>query len=338
MEIFVSHYSALSYWRAVGQDTPRPNSLRPNLPNDCVPKYETLHSMLPELSEINAISLQPKTKCTESEASRSQSTATPPSKLYILSPAADKRQRHDLVSCRVWSSRIPIRSFAKVSAKVSVSSPEFTFLQLARDLDLISLIQIGFELCGSYSINPNHPKGFHARPQVTSTAKLASYLESAQGAPGTNKAMQAARFVIDNSASPAETKLAMFLTLPTRYGGFGLPKPELNRTVITSTELNHTLGNRICDLVWEQANLAIEYDSDAEHALSHKIHADSVRRNELVTEGITVITVTKRQLYNLIELRKIVEQISPMLTDRYRVRTKDHSSRQHQLYGRLLAS
>lgn len=294
--------------------------------------------MLPTLESFGVISSQAKDHPSGAEPKPALLYRTPPGKLSLLVPSSESRRRNELIDCRAWSHPIPPRSFAKAAPGINVSSPEFTFLQLARDLSLIELIQVGYELCGRYSIDPSHPKGFSSRRNLTSADELIAYLETAQRAPGIRRALQAARYILDNSASPAETKLAIFLTLPTRYGGFGLPKPELNRTVITSTDHESRLGTRRCDLVWKHANLALEYESDAEHALSHKIYADSVRRNELTAEGVTVITVTKRQLYNLIELRKIVEQISPLLADRYRIRAKDHASRQHQLYGQLLAS
>ena len=73
----------------------------------------------------------------------------------------------------------------------------------------------------------------------------------------------------------------------------GLPQPSLNRFIPLNAAEQKALNRSyfFCDLYWEQAKLAIEYDSDAEHSGSERIASDAARRNALLSLGITVITV-----------------------------------------------
>ncbi len=112
------------------------------------------------------------------------------------------------------------------------------------------------------------------------------------GANGIKIARWALDHVLDRSASPAETKVALALTLPCKIGGMGLPQPSLNRFIPLNAAEQKALNRSyfLCDLYWEQAKLAIEYDSDAEHSGSERIASDAARRNALLRLGITVIT------------------------------------------------
>ncbi|MCL1895345.1 MAG: hypothetical protein FWG03_02225 [Clostridiales bacterium] len=117
-----------------------------------------------------------------------------------------------------------------------VSSPEFCFLQMAGQLTLAKLIELGYELCGVYSMpnadDKNVPeRGFYNRQPLTSIKKLKAFLDSMPGVKGRKKAMRALRYLRDGSASPMETKLAILLTLPYMLGGYGFSLPEMNKRI-----------------------------------------------------------------------------------------------------------
>ncbi len=97
-----------------------------------------------------------------------------------------------------------------------------------------------------------------------------------------------------------ETKLTMFLCLKRTMGGYGLPFPKLNFP-IEPTSAARKAAHKQCyvlDLYWPKRKIDVEYDSDSYHASSEGIASDAQRRNALQLMGVTVITVTRGQLYN----------------------------------------
>ena len=117
---------------------------------------------------------------------------------------------------------------------------------------------------------------------------------------GREIATRALQFVADNSASPMETKLTMFLCLKRTMGGYGLPFPKLNYPIEPTSAARKAAHKQryVLDLYWPKRKIDVEYDSDSYHASSEGIASDAQRRNALQLMGITVITVTRGQLYN----------------------------------------
>jgi len=189
--------------------------------------------------------------------------------------------------------------------RFEVSSPEFCFLQIAGTLALPRLIELGYELCGGYSLpiagDLGFPKqGFYNRPPLTSMKKLTAFITGMPGFKGHKKAVRALRYILEGSASPMETKLSMLLTLPYQLGGFGLPKPKLNARIVPGKADRRTTNKEfyICDLFWPDKGIAVEYDSNQFHTASTHIAEDSKKRNSLKSMGIEVITVTTQQIYD----------------------------------------
>lgn len=67
------------------------------------------------------------------------------------------------LSPRIWSGKHPSRSFYKIAQDLYISTPEATFLQLGKELGLIQLITVGYELCGSYGLSAQSSSGFLRR-------------------------------------------------------------------------------------------------------------------------------------------------------------------------------
>lgn len=135
---------------------------------------------------------------------------------------------------------------------------------------------------------------------------------------GSKKAKRAIRYLLDNSASPMETKLAILLTLPYLLGGYGFIAPELNSRIIPSKTVKRSVSKTFysCDLYWPDYYLAVEYDSAQHHSGSEQINSDAKKKNALTLMGITVITVTKQQLYNGTEFEKVARVIANCLGKR----------------------
>ena len=216
-------------------------------------------------------------------------------------------------------------SFFRIDDGLFVSSPEFCFLQMASLLPLAGLILLGYELCGTYSIpaagDQNVPeRGFNIRKPLTNTKRLGAFLDRMPGVKGHKKAVRALYYVLEGSASPMETKLSIFLTLPYKLGGFGFPRPELNWRVAPS-KTDKRFSNKesyVLDLFWPSHDFAIEYDSTIFHTGQKQISDDLKKKNALAMMGITVVSVTKQQLYGIGEFRKTAGVIAKCLGKRLR--------------------
>ena len=224
-----------------------------------------------------------------------------------------------------------------------VSSPELCFVQMAGELPFAELVALGYELCGSYRIDKDNTdgKGFREELPLTNAAGLRSYAAKAAGLKGLNNSKQALNFIIDRSASPMETILAMMLTLPYRYGGYGFSKPQLNYRIEVPTNFGKAAGKNgltvyYCDLYWNDKQVDVEYDSDAFHASSEQIFKDAVRRNALTKTGVTVITVSRKQIFEKESFRELAETLAKLLGKRLKCAGKDFRICQNKLRLQLL--
>ncbi|MDR2956790.1 MAG: hypothetical protein LBU61_01225 [Coriobacteriales bacterium] len=265
--------------------------------------------------------------------------------IQVVVNGAEARRKPKSIRCRVNSRILPEGSFINVSDKIVVSSPELCFLQLARDLSLVKLIELGFEFCGTYSMyDANDPiknqvdQGFYTRSKLTTTKKLRAYVDQASAFHSCRKAAYAIDFITDDSASPMETILVMLLTLPYRIGGYKIKMPELNKRVVPKKTAQPGAGNAYykCDLYWPDAGLAVEYDSDQYHSQVERIASDSRRRNSLLATGVDVVTVTNEQIKNYFDFRTIARQIAGKLGKRLQYMEPGFSTANRKLRKLLL--
>ncbi len=168
--------------------------------------------------------------------------------LHVVVRGKDNKRNFSEIVCHSIGKTIPQRSFVSHSKHVAVSSPEACFVQMANKLPLTQLVQLGFELCGTYATDPLSGQLLKRLPR-TNLQYLKNYVVKAKGIKGSAKAKQALLYIHENSASPMETKLTMLLTLPTSLGGYALPKPELNKVV--EVDEGWRIKTYRCDLVWQ---------------------------------------------------------------------------------------
>ena len=261
--------------------------------------------------------------------------------IHILVGSENARKVSKRYTSHISSGQFPSGSFIKAVPGLIVSSPELCFIQMASELSLIKLIMLGFELCGTYRLDPaNEPeRGFRDDQPLTSVAKLDTYVAKATGLKGRTKARRALRYIADNSASPMETALAMLLTLPYQLGGYGFPMPLLNCRIDIKTDVRRAANKSrlYCDLYWPDMQVDVEYDSDTYHAKPDRIAKDATRRNALISVGVNVITVSRRQIVNTGELRKVAEVLGKLLGKRLQYPKKflmQHALLRQELFGR----
>lgn len=218
-------------------------------------------------------------------------------------------------------------------------SPEARFLFASCELDLLELVMLGYEFCGSYASSPEDPRGFVNRDPLTTVAKLQSAIARAEGQRGVKQARRALSCVKPHSASPGETGMAMLLSMPHMLGGLNLKGSYLNYEIRLGKRARAMFGKKSfrCDMYWPDHKLAVEYDSDLCHTGSDRIANDSKRRNALLFMGNTVITITRKQVNSFPEMNKTARIIADHLSMRLRPRTKDFHARQFALRAVVLS-
>lgn len=192
----------------------------------------------------------------------------------------------------------------RVTDELFVSTPEFTFLQMASVLDDEHLLFLGLELCGRYGLRDGR---VFMRRQTCTRQQLLAFAEYAQHVHGRKRAMAVAPNVLEGAGSPMEAALALVLHAPCEAGGYGLAAPELNRSLPVEGDVRRLWPDDHItpDLLWEDAKLAIEYDSDEHHTAGRRIANDARRRDVLVELGYRVVTVTTEHMRSAREVERI---------------------------------
>ena len=232
----------------------------------------------------------------------------------------------------------PSGSFWRLAPGIYVSTPVLCFVRaVARDSSDIALVELGCELCGTYATaRTGAGDAFDVMPMAT-LGELRAFAQRCTNVGGARRAARLLRHVVEGSASPRETKLALVLGLPHRHGGFGLGMPRMNYEVEASREASLIAQRRSfrCDLCWPQAHLDVEYQSRAIHGNEASRIADSRRANALHAMGWEVIGVTNEELDSMASLEVIAKTVAKHLGKRIRVRVDGYHERQLSLRAEL---
>lgn len=195
--------------------------------------------------------------------------------------------------------RPPATSGRGLGGTLRVCCPELVFVQLAQSLALIPLIELGYELCGTYSVRPSDGE-LVQRPPLTTPNRIDRTIRRCGDLRGTRLARRALQFVLPRSASPMETALAMLLALPPRLGGYGLPRPRLNEQLVVPRRLQADVGRSEAypDIYFADSREAVEYESDEHHLSPEKYARDSQRRAILSRMGVGVTTISRIEMFD----------------------------------------
>ena len=284
MKTYLSHYSALNYWREhFPLDSELGSPVRVTGTESCSSRKSDVRGSIPEefITEGRPVDV-------------------------IVFNESERRRSKD-VACHVWNTTLPEGSFYRARGEF-VSSPEFMFLQMASELSLEQLIALGCELCGSYVLLPRsvaRPGALDETPSrtspLTSTSRIGKYLECAGKVNGKARASRALKYVIDGSRSPMETMVYLLLCLPVKLGGYGLPRPEMNARIKLNEEARAIARKRYCegDICWPNAKppLDIEYHGEV-HVGAAQMKSDVGRELGIEHMGWRVVTITSPQVFD----------------------------------------
>ena len=185
---------------------------------------------------------------------------------------------------------------------VYIASPGFIFLLMASELSFVQLLALGYELCGYYSFNPLCERGIRKRKvPLTTVAQLDSFVQRASGSRGCAKARKALAFMADGSASPMETECYLLISLPFRYGGYGMDFFSLNFPIPLNETAARIADRDVCygDICCRDLMIDIEYQGKYDHANRIDYDDDRARINGIKEMGYEVIELTSGQVGNL---------------------------------------
>lgn len=264
--------------------------------------------------------------------------------LDLLVPSRADRRRSKHVKTHLCTNELPAGSFISLGHWMGdldayVCSPELAFLQAAHDGDAAEAIYAGYAMTSDYRLDNLAPGGVTSRDagmrdgRLTTKELIAAYLDRAPKVRGAVKAKALLPYVVEGSRSPRESGLCMLMSLPAYYGGLALGKAELNKKYFIRDGYNDGRNRKLrvlertpditltakaevgldkvrAGLLPEVFTALVDYDSDAIHDGSEKIHKDAERRNELqMLNGVAYFTVTTDQANDYEKLVRLCERI-----------------------------
>lgn len=214
--------------------------------------------------------------------------------IHVLVPDRNQRNRGASFICHTITDSLPEQSIIHLTEQIDIISPECCFLLAARELSIAELAVLATDFLGNYRLDKTKKYGITKRNPITDKEKLSSYLACAKTVKGIKKARIALNYAFFGSCSPMESKIAVVASLPCIYGGYGLPRAELNAYVSLSDEASKMLYRKVCscDLVWSNHRFIVEYDSNLVHSSASQVRYDKRRSDALIMSGYTILHVT----------------------------------------------
>lgn len=249
-----------------------------------------------------------------------------------------KKSGHHAANVERHTHRMPLpaRSLIALDKETLVVTPELLFLELASmsDIDDIELLRIGYELCGTYVLDPSCDSwdGFtNTSESLTSKRRILTFLERCTHLRGTARARKLARYLADGSNSPMETVTALIASLPHCMGGWGLGAIKMNQRVVTAD------GPKWVDILFVNTHVGLEYKGRRSHSLEHTMRDDR-RQNRLTGTGITTFNIWYEDLAQERLCNRLMRDIARALHMRLRMRSQAYEARRRVLYASLLPS
>ena len=299
----------------LGRLQTQPVEMRQLLPSQCVTRAEELLSRAESVPSDLATLIDPR--------------GASPVHLYV------SRAREVYASSRivfhVLSSVLPDGAFLQLCDGIIVPSwPLYYVLRCSKLGSLSQRLKLGMELCGSYShlVVGDESTGCFYRevnktgdlvsdyrnPRIApalSVEELISFLSQSRYLRGVSPAREASKLLLNGSASPSETLLALMMSLPCNKGGYGFAHVELNPAVPVPPEMLHLTSTDLYHPDCFLPNIKVDLESQSyENHLGRKalIH-DASRRNDIQTLGIEVKDVTWDTTSHLDKLDRLALQL-----------------------------
>lgn len=218
--------------------------------------------------------------------------------LHVLVGARSAVRNQRSLEVHRWCGVLPAGAFYELSGSNLVSSPEFTFVQLAARRPLREVVEMGDYLCGLFAIG-NRGRGYAGPREALATPdSIARFLEDMPGGYGVKQARRALPYIVPRTASPKEVMLCSVLALPRSEGGRAIRRVVANQEVKIPERLWEFAGTDsfYCDVYIPEARGDVEYDSEQYHTGRFRLDHTQKRRNILEVAGVKTMSATPGQL------------------------------------------
>ena len=310
MAIYLGHESALRYWLTKNHDEAIPG----------IAASRSLANAEARMAEIKAAPLP--------------MDFTEKRPLHVLMPARSGCRTLKRVKVHVWKGALPPASFCELAGQRYVSSPEFTFLQLASRRSITETVEIGCNLCSTFAVDDSGRGYAGKRNVLTFPEQLMGFARSAKGAYGSACAVRALRYVTPGAASPMEVLLVMAFTLPPELGGWRMPEVVANQPIGVDDRLVGLAGSRhfVSDIYLPSVRGDVEYDSYEYHTGKHRLDHTQARRNVLEVMGIKTVSATWGQISDFDKFEAFIWMVKERFGLEQCAFTKQERSAQISLY------
>ena len=226
-----------------------------------------------------------------------------------------------------------------IAPKLATVSPAMCLAQFAGELPLAQLTELACALSGNYRFASKPEDVVTSAVPLTSLREMRAFLHAHQQIRGASKALRAIDLAIDHLGSPYETILYLFLCLPRKLGGYGLPKPVANQPIAPKSREAHLVAqhNFYPDLFWPDKQLIVEYDSFKHHSTPKKTEHDARRRNDLESIGYRVMIANRSIVSSAALFSQFADNVRRELGMRSRPETAHCRDSRMQLRRLLLA-
>ena len=260
--------------------------------------------------------------------------------LHVAVPLAADRLRNKGVRNTVYARGLPHGAFLDLGDGLFVSSPELLFVELSSIMSFEVHLLLGMELCGTFSRDSEKPREgdvVYQVPAATSVKQLRAFVDSCHGVKGVARSRETLEWLQDDAWSPMEAVVAMLAVLPGSMLGYDLWPVDLNRRIETGDSA--TKRERVPDLVFRGTEVGLNYDGEdhlplqeiadaamrvaaspgdessqieLEEALREArkgVISDKRRDRDLGAAGLTVLAMTKEDLYERGGLDRLMLQV-----------------------------
>lgn len=257
--------------------------------------------------------------------------------LHVTSASASHNHRTDAVAFHRSEGSFAGTGLLSVGEGVRVTTAALSFVQAAAVLPLIDLLELGFELCGTYRRRRGALPTRYGVDPLLSIRQLTAFLRRNPGMRGAKQARRALQYIVEKAESPREAKCALLFGLPRALGGYGLGMPVMGHEVACTGEAYAIAETRAlrCDLYWPSARLCMEYQSRAFHEGELHRARDSRRVNALRAMDIEAVPVTDNELESLFACDTIAQSMRQALGKRDRTRVENVRERKLRLRRQL---
>lgn len=264
-----------------------------------------------------------------------------PMPVRLLVPSTSLRISARRYSYSISSGAISKRAFRQVTDGVCVASPELCLMQYATKATRAQLMEMCMEFCGFYALEKGDSRGFKTRDsRLCSVDSLVDFAREMSWMPGSKKLLIVAKYMEDGSRSPMEARTYLLSCLPRQYGGYGLPRAQINARVELTPDCRRYSQRAFfeCDMHWSKQKVVIEYDGHDYHESRDDRARDAAKRNTLLALGYSVFTFTSQQVCNALAFDKVMKDVAHALAYKISSPPPDWERRRQSLRRELFRS